>query len=71
MLGKLERSGTIAVGKNADFVLVDGNPLEDLAVLRKPFGVIAQGRWLDRDELRDILAEAIESVTWCPARKCE
>ena len=71
VLGKLERSGTIAVGKNADLVLVDGNPLEDLAVLRKPFGVIAQGRWLDRDELRDILAEAIESVTWCPARKCE
>ncbi len=68
VLGKLERSGTIAVGKNADFVLVDGNPLEDLDVLRKPSGVMAQGRWFDRDELRYILAEAIESVTWCRDR---
>ncbi len=68
VLGKLERSGTIAVGKNADFVLVDGNPLENLDVLRKPSGVMAQGRWLDRDELRYILAEAIESVTWCRDR---
>ena len=65
VLGKLERSGTIAVGKNADFVLVDGNPLENLSVLWKPSGVMAQGRWLDRDELRYILAEPIESVTGC------
>ncbi len=67
-LGNLALAGTIAVGKNADFMLVDGNPLENLDVLRKPSGVMAQGRWLDRDELRYILAEAIESVTWCRAR---
>ncbi len=65
VLGRLETAGTIAVGKNADFVLVDGNPLKNLRVLRKPAGVMAQGRWLDRDELRYILADAIDSVTWC------
>ncbi len=65
VLGRLEHSGTIAVGKDADFVLVDGNPLENLDVLRKPSGVMAQGRWFDRDELRYLLAEAMESVTWC------
>ncbi len=68
VLGKLEHSGTIAVGKNADVVLVDGNPLEDLDVLRNPSGVMAQGRWLDREELRYILAVAIDSVTWCQDR---
>ncbi|MFB3110595.1 MAG: amidohydrolase family protein, partial [Gemmatimonadales bacterium] len=68
VLGQLEHSGTIAVGKDADFVLVDGNPLENLDVLRKPSGVMAQGRWFDRDELRYLLAEAIESVTWCRDR---
>jgi hypothetical protein len=70
VLGRLETSGTVAVGKNADFVLVDGNPLENLDVLRKPVAVMAQGRWLDRDELRYILADAIESMTWCPTRRC-
>ncbi len=70
VLGRLETAGTIAVGKNADFVLVDGNPLENLDVLRKPVAVMAQGRWLDRDELRYILADAIESMTWCPTRRC-
>jgi len=37
--------GTIEVGKRADLVLVKENPLEDIASLRTPLGVMAAGRW--------------------------
>ncbi|NIP58618.1 MAG: amidohydrolase family protein, partial [Gemmatimonadetes bacterium] len=38
-LGNEDVAGTIAPGKNADLVLVEGNPLEDLSTLRRPLGV--------------------------------
>jgi len=44
--------GQVAVGHRADLVLVDSNPLENVAELRRPRAVIARGRWLDGDELR-------------------
>jgi imidazolonepropionase-like amidohydrolase len=47
--------GTIGVGKRADLVLVDGNPLEDLACARKPLGVMVAGRWLPPDTLDALL----------------
>jgi hypothetical protein len=40
--------GTVEVGKRADLLLVDGNPLSDLRTLQRPCGVMANGRWLDR-----------------------
>lgn len=48
--------GTITVGRRADLVLVDGNPLEDITRLRQPAGVMARGRWFTREELRGMLA---------------
>ena len=36
--------GTIEVGKRADLILVRGNPLEDVANIRNPLGVMAAGR---------------------------
>src|SRR5262249_35430820 len=47
----LGNAGTIAAGKDADLVLVSGNPLTDLAVLRAPEGVVLKGRWFDRTAL--------------------
>jgi len=47
--------GTIEVGARADLVLVDRNPLDDLSVLRGPRGVMAAGRWFDRDELNRLV----------------
>ena len=49
------RFGTIEVGARADLVLVDRNPLDDLSVLRGPRGVMAAGRWFDRDELNRLV----------------
>lgn len=38
--------GVIEVGARADLVLVAGNPLEDLATLRNPAGVMLRGTWI-------------------------
>src|SRR5262249_6895262 len=50
-LGRTKEFGKIAVGQRADLLLVAGNPLEDLAVLKRPVGVMARGRWLPREKL--------------------
>lgn len=39
-----DQDGTIAPGRRADLVLLDGNPLADLATLRRPRAVIVGGR---------------------------
>jgi imidazolonepropionase-like amidohydrolase len=54
--GAQGRFGTIAVGREADLILVDGNPLDDLSVLRRPEGVMARGVWLPREALDRRLA---------------
>jgi imidazolonepropionase-like amidohydrolase len=45
--------GTIEVGNRADLILVGGNPLEDLAVIREPLGVMAAGRWYSTGQLAE------------------
>ena len=48
--------GTIEEGKRADLLLVADNPLEDLAVLRTPLGVMAAGRWYSAEALEELVA---------------
>ena len=48
--------GTVEVGKRADLILLDANPLESLAALRNPAGVMVRGGWLPRETLADMLA---------------
>ena len=57
-LGVEDRVGSIEIGKDADLILVDGNPLNDRDVLRRPVGVMTRGVWLSRAEL-DRRLEAI------------
>ena len=40
-------SGTVEVGKRADLILVDGDPLQDILILRRVTRVIADGRVYD------------------------
>jgi len=54
-----ERFGTVSPGNRADLILLDSNPLEDLANLCKIRGVMTGGRWLPISEinhLRDSIA---------------
>jgi imidazolonepropionase-like amidohydrolase len=43
--------GTIETGRIADLVLLESNPLENIANTRTIAGVIADGRYMSRDDL--------------------
>ena len=45
-LGVSDQLGTIEVGKRADLLLLEANPLEDLSSLTSPVGVIQRGKVL-------------------------
>jgi hypothetical protein len=58
--------GTVSVGARADLVLSAANPLDDLATLETPLGVMGQGRWYSADDLKamlDGLAAKYEAAT--------
>jgi tetratricopeptide (TPR) repeat protein len=48
--------GSISAGKQADMVLLDANPLSDLANLTKRLGVMSRGKWMPISTLRQSLA---------------
>ena len=58
MIGKSD-FGTLEVGKRADLLLIKGNPLEDIAALSRPKGVMASGRWFDMEELQRMTTPGI------------
>lgn len=58
-LGKRD-GGTLAVGKTADLLLLDGNPLDDIANTRRIAGVMLRGSWLPPSQLQTML-EAMAS----------
>jgi imidazolonepropionase-like amidohydrolase len=51
LLGSLDRLGTIEVGKDANLILVEANPLDGLATLRAPTGVMVNGRYAEEGDL--------------------
>ncbi|MEM7204004.1 MAG: amidohydrolase family protein [Planctomycetota bacterium] len=60
-LGLANHIGTVAVGKVADLVLVDGDPLTDIEAAANVVGVVRAGHWLPRSTLDarcDQLAQA-------------
>lgn len=50
--------GTVDVGKKADLVLLDANPLEDIANTRQIAAVISKGKLLTRKELSKLVSAA-------------
>jgi imidazolonepropionase-like amidohydrolase len=46
--------GVINAGARADLLLVNENPLENLATLRNPAGVMLNGRWISYDRRRAV-----------------
>jgi imidazolonepropionase-like amidohydrolase len=59
-LGAADRFGTVAPGREADLVLLEGNPLEDIGNAARIAGVMARGRWLAPSEIRARLDEIAE-----------
>lgn len=56
-LKQLGEFGTVEVGKRADLLLVEANPLQSVANLQRRAGVMVRGRWFPEVELRRMLAE--------------
>jgi len=47
--------GTVSVGAQADLILLDANPLEDVANVGRQAGVMLGGRWFAHSEVQRIL----------------
>ena len=54
-LSEEEQRGTVAVGQRADLILLDANPLTDIAHTRRIAGVMLRGRWLSPDDIATML----------------
>ena len=54
-LGVPGEFGTVTVGARADLLLLDANPLSDVANAARRSGVMVRGRWLAESELRAML----------------
>lgn len=55
-----DEMGTIDVGKKADLVLLDANPLEDIANTKKIAGVVSKGKYYDSESLLDRVYESYQ-----------
>ena len=58
-LNHFASEGTITPGKNANLVLLNKNPLEDIRNTQAIEGVLLKGKWLPRSKLDSMLEEVI------------
>lgn len=65
-LGALDTFGTLEVGKRADLLLLDANPLDNIQHTQRIAGVMAQGRWLDKAALQQMLDAAAATLSEAP-----
>lgn len=58
-----DRQGTVAVGKRADLLLLEQNPLSDVRNVRRLAGVMLRGRWMPEPELRAMMEVLVRSYS--------
>jgi predicted amidohydrolase len=61
--GTSASTGTVARGMRADLLLLDANPLTDIANTMRIAGVMLNGRWMSRQELDKRLDQIAETTT--------
>lgn len=57
-LGINKTKGTVEIGKDADLLLLDKNPLENILNTKSICGVMKGNKWFDKEELKRLLDEA-------------
>ena len=58
-LRKASEFGTIDVGKRADLLLLEENPLQSVGHLKQFVGAMVRGKWLPREQLHRMLAALV------------
>ncbi len=58
--GEEGKYGVVAVGADADLILVENNPMDDIATLKNPVGTFRKGNWMDRSFFAKALAAMAE-----------
>jgi imidazolonepropionase-like amidohydrolase len=67
-LGREKDFGTVGAGAHADLVLLDANPLDDVANIDKIDGVVRDGVFLDHASLNKLLTQAKAAAKAVPAK---
>jgi len=62
-LGTIARVGTIEKGKQADLILLNANPLDDISATENRAGVMLKGKWHRQQELNHWLEESAQAIS--------
>jgi imidazolonepropionase-like amidohydrolase len=62
-LGQKDIFGTIEEGKRADLILVENDPLEDVANVAKRAGIMLRGHWFPEETLQNMLDELVAAYS--------
>jgi imidazolonepropionase-like amidohydrolase len=65
-LNRTARHGTVSVGKAADLLILNRNPLADIRATRAIAGVLMRGQYHDRAALDGMLRATAEAVARMP-----
>ncbi len=55
--GRADQVGTVEAGKDADLLLLDANPLDDISNSRRVHGVMLRGHWISQQDIAQSLAQ--------------
>jgi hypothetical protein len=60
-LNTISQEGTVSIGKNANLVLLNKNPLENIKNTKRISGVFLKGKWYSRKDLNNLLNDVERS----------